>query len=377
MSRFSSTSFMLTAIETGSLHKYTRIDSFDIPRAIAIGLMIIIHTLMIYASPATLGQPLTKLLMLCGTAPGAPTFMFLMGIYFIYARPKNARYYLLRGLQLILLGYLLNISRFIIPVESILLLGYPVDVFSPWTPLLFFKNIDILQFAGLAFIMLTAIRSIIKRPVYILLIIASVTLIAPFLWGIHSGFTPLDWILDMLWGTGIYVTFPLFPWLVYPLAGYLFGQAVIHWQSNKTFFQASSLLGLLLFISGLALSSTNPSFHFGDYFRAGYGGTVAMLGFITFYVCSIELLYRQVGVKGRIKGIRYLSDNLTPLYFIHWTIIGWGMLSGYPDKLSLNSCFIAMILIGILSLIVLKGYHNFKENPFTIEGLSNHQNIST
>lgn len=369
--------FMLTRFEPESLHNNARLDSFDIPRAIAIGLMIILHTLMIYASPATLEQPLTKLLMLSGTAPGAPAFMFLMGFYFIYARPKNDRYYLLRGVQLFLLGYLLNILRFIMPVESILLLGISAEVFLPWTPLMFFKTIDILQFAGLALIILTAVRFTIKRPGYILFIIVTVTLISPLLWGIHSGFAALDWVLDMLWGTSIYVTFPLFPWLVYPLAGYLFGQAVINWQSSKTFFQASSLLGLLIFVTGLVWTSTNPGFHFGDYLRAGYGGTVAMLGFVTFYVCSIELLYRQVGIKGRIKGIGYLSDNLTPLYFIHWTIIGWGMLSGYPDKLSLNSCFMVMILVGISSLIVLKGYHNFKENEFTIEGLGNHQQIKS
>lgn len=91
-----------------------------------------------------------------------------------------------------------------------------------------------------------------------------------------------------------------------------------------------------------------------------------MLGFVVCYVSSIEILYRRIGLEGRIKGISYLSDNLTPLYFIHWTIIGWGMLSGYPDKLSLYNCFIVMIIVAILSLIVLKGYHNIKENDYTL-----------
>ncbi len=370
------TSFLFTTSEPDSLHNYTRIDSFDIPRAIAIGLMIIVHTLMFYASPTAMQEPLAKLLMLSGTAPGAPAFMFLMGFYFIYARPKDSRYYLKRGLQLILLGYLLNISRFLLPAGLILLFGIPVEVFAPWTPLTFFKNIDILQFAGLALIILTGIRAFIRRPIYILLLIIFIALIAPFLWGIHSGLAPLDWLLDMLWGKGIYVTFPLFPWLVYPLAGYVYGQALIAGQNNKSFFQVSSLLGLMVFIAGLLWSSTNPGFHFGNYLRAGYGGTTAMLGFVTCYVSSVELLCRRIGISGRIKFISYLSDNLTPLYFIHWTIIGWGMLSGYPDKLSLNSCLIVMLLVGVLSLLVLKGYHNAKENQLHIEGLSNNQNIA-
>lgn len=366
--------FLLKPFDHDSLHNYSRINSFDIPRAIAIGLMIIVHTLMMYASPATLQQPLTKLLMLSGTAPGAPTFMFLMGFYFIYARPKPIRYYLVRGLQLMLMGYLLNILRFLIPVEFILMLRVPVEVFAPWTPLLFFKTIDILQFAGLAMLIMTAIRCFSRRPVYILIIMAAVTLISPFLWGIHSGFAPLDWLLDLLWGTGIFVTFPLFPWLVYPLAGYFYGQAMINGQGQKAFFQTASLLGLLLFISGLGISSDNPAFHYGDYFRAGYGGIVCILGFITCYVSSVELLCRKIGVKSRIKGISYLSDNLTPLYFIHWIIIGWSMVSGYTDELSLSECILVMFAVAVLSLLVLEGWHHFRENEFSIEGLGNSHN---
>lgn len=372
---YESAAFLIKPLDPDSPHNYPRIDSFDIPRAIAIGLMIIVHTLMMYASPATLQQPLTKLLMLSGTAPGAPTFMFLMGFYFIYARPKPTLYYLRRGLQLFLLGYLLNILRFLLPAEFILLLRVPVEVFAPWTPLLFFKTIDILQFAGLAMILMTAIRRFSRRPGVILLIIAAATLVSPFLWGIHSGFAPLDWLLDLLWGTGIHVTFPLFPWLVYPLAGYLFGAALINQQGQKSFFRSSCLLGLFLYFAGMVISSANPAFHYGDYFRAGYGGTICMLGFITFYVSVVELLCRRIGVKGRIKGVSYLSDNLTELYFIHWIIIGWSMISGYTDKMSLASCFMVMIMVAVLSLLVLKGWHHFRENEFSIEGLGNTQSV--
>lgn len=374
MQGYPSAGFLLKPMDADSRLQYARVDAFDIPRAIAIGLMIIIHTLMMYASPATLQEPLAKVLMLLGTSPGAPTFMFLMGFYFIYARPKPWRYYLTRGVQLILLGYLLNILRFLVPAEFILALNVPVEVFTPWTPLLFFKNIDILQFAGLSLIILTAVRHYIKRPVYILLIMVSAALAAPYLWGINSGFAPLDWVLDLLWGDGIYVTFPLFPWLVYPLSGYFFGLALLHWHQHKAFFRRACLLGLSIYIAGLAISATNQAFHYGDYFRAGYGGTMVIIGFVTCYVSGVELICRRIGVKGRIKGVSYLSDNLTPLYFIHWIIIGWGMVSGYTDKLSLMNCFIVMILVGIASLLVLKGYHHVKENPFNIEGLSSQQN---
>lgn len=371
---FGTAGFLFKPVESDSFHNYPRIDSFDIPRAIAIALMVIVHTLMMYASPAALQQPMTKLLMLSGTAPGAPTFMFLMGFYFIYARPKPMRCYLVRGLQLILMGYLLNILRFLIPAEFILLLRVPAEVFAPWTPLLFFKTIDILQFAGLAMIIMTAIRCFCKRPVVILLIMAAVTLSSPFLWGIHSGMVPVDWLLDLLWGTDIFVTFPLFPWLVYPLAGYLFGLALISIQGQDTFFSSSCLLGLFLYITGMVISAANPTFHYGDYFRAGYGGTICMLGFVTCYISSVELLCRKIGVKGRIKGVSYLSDNLTELYFIHWIIIGWSMVSGYTDKLSLTECFFVMGVVAVLSLLVLKGWHYFRENEFTIEGLGNPQN---
>lgn len=353
-------SILLTPFDMDSPHSCQRIPSFDIPRAIAIGLMIMIHTLMFYANPATMQQPLTKFLMLFGTGPGAPTFMFLMGVYFVYASPKNSRYYIRRGLQLIGLGYLLNIMRFLIPVGVILLLEVPRKAFLPWTPLTFFKDIDILQFAGLALIIMTFIRSKLRRPIHTLVIIAVTALASPFLWGINTGFAPLDWVLDLLWGKNIYTVFPLFPWLVYPLAGYLFGQLMIKNNLNRSFFRKSCLAGLALYIGGMVLSSTNISFHYGDYFRAGYGGTAVMLGFAIFYVTGVELICRRLGVKKKIKVAAYLSDNLTSLYLIHWTVIGWLMITGMPHKLSLGMCFMVILLVGVLSISILIVYQDYR-----------------
>jgi len=352
--------FLLTPFDLDTLRNIPRIPSFDVPRAIAIGLMIMVHTLMFYASPATMKQPLTKFLMLIGTAPGAPTFMFLMGVYFIYASPKSTNYYIRRGLQLIALGYLLNVMRFLMPVGLILLFEVPKEVFLPWTPLTFFKDIDIFQFAGLALIIMTFIRTRLRRPIFTVAIIIMVSVTAPYLWGIKSGFAPLDWVLDLLWGKNIYTVFPLFPWLVYPLAGYLFGQLMITSGQSKSFLQKSCLLGFLLCIGGMVLSSTNTAFHYGDYFRAGYGGTTVMVGFAMFYVTGVELICRRLGVKKKIKIAAYLSDNLSALYMIHWTIIGWLMITGMPNQLSLGMCFLVMLLVAVLSLGILIVYRDYQ-----------------
>lgn len=352
--------FLLTPYDAETPRLYPQIPSFDVPRAIAIGLMIMIHTLMFYASPATMARPLTKLLMLFGTGPGAPTFMFLMGVYFIYARPKPTSYYVRRGLQLIALGYILNVLRFLIPVGVILFFEVPKEVFLPWTPLTFFKDIDILQFAGLALIIMAYIRRRLHRPVFLLALIVISALAAPHLWGLKSGFTPLDWILELLWGKNIYTVFPFFPWIVYPLTGYLFGQLMISNDLSTTFFRKACLFGFLLYISGMLISSTDPAFHYGDYFRAGYGGTLVMIGFAMFYVSGVELICRRIGVQKKIKIAAYLSDNLTALYIIHWTIIGWLMISGAPNKLSLGMCFLFMLLVAVLSLGVLIVYRDYQ-----------------
>jgi len=354
-------SFLLSPYDPDTPRAYPRIPSFDLPRAIAIGLMIMIHTLMFYASPTTMGRPLTRLLMLFGTAPGAPTFMFLMGVYFIYARPKSTDYYVRRGLQLIALGYLLNVLRFLVPVGMILLFEVPKEIFLPWTPLTFFKDIDILQFAGLTMIIMAFIRAKLRRPLYTLIIIAVVALAAPHLWGVTSGMAALDWVLDLLWGKNMYTVFPLFPWLAYPLAGYLFGQLMIANEQSRVFFRKACLLGFILYLGGMAISSTNPAFHYGDYFRAGYGGITVMLGFAIFYVTGVELICRRLGVQKKIKIAAYLSDNLTALYIIHWTIIGWLMLTGAPKKLSLSMCFLFMLLVGVLSLGILIVYRDYQE----------------
>ena len=47
----------------------------------------------------------------------------------------------------------------------------------------------------------------------------AIALAAPHLWGIGVGWWPADAVLRSLWGTGDLVSFPLFPWLAYGLAG--------------------------------------------------------------------------------------------------------------------------------------------------------------
>lgn len=352
----SSPGFLLTPFAVDPQRRYMRLASLDIIRCLAILAMIILHSLMIYASPATLKQPIALFIMLCGTAPGAPTFMFIMGLLFVYSHPQNMPYYLIRGLKLVLLGYLLSLLRFILPTELAQYLGASADLWLPWTRELFFRNVDILQFAGIALGLLTLVRHFVRRPIFVMLLLIAVIMISPYLWGIKSGLAPLDWILDLLWGNGFHVSFPLFPWLVYPLAGYIFGQWLIVSNGTSAFFTAARSIGGLIFIGGVAWGLTNIGFHFGDYYRAGYGGTIAMIGFAILYVSTVELVCRRAGISGRIGMVSFLSDNLTSLYMIHWIIIGWGMLSGLPHRLSLSGCLAVIAVVSLLSYSVLVGY---------------------
>ena len=98
-----------------------RLLSLDIARGLAVIFMIMQHSMIIYGSPEATSTFLGEIIVLLGTAPAAPVFMVLMGIFFIYSR-KDFKSKLLRGFSLLMLGYILNFVRFTLPVSIALFL---------------------------------------------------------------------------------------------------------------------------------------------------------------------------------------------------------------------------------------------------------------
>jgi hypothetical protein len=238
-----------------------------------------------------------------------------------------------RGVKIFIAGVLLNIARFVIPA----IIGYYIDhTFidqfmieenkGDFLILLTFQ-VDILLFAGIAYMLIVYILrlDVQKFPVIIFFVVA---IVSPFLWGINSGFFVIDILLQMLWGTSEYVFFPLFPWLCFPLLGawicdyfqILNGSELEHLTGKKI-----GLVGGFLFVLGVIISGFDIEFHIGDYYRSGPGAIFLYSGFILIWILILKKTIHKINERFKRLMI-FISKNLTSIYCIHWTILGWLLL---------------------------------------------------
>ncbi|QDT39282.1 heparan-alpha-glucosaminide N-acetyltransferase domain-containing protein [Stratiformator vulcanicus] len=223
-----------------------RYASIDILRALAIFVMVFVH----------FGENLSGVVMPFAGF-GAPLFAFLSGVsYYLWTRGQFSRgksesevskISVRRGLFVFGVGIAFNI-----------LVWLPEDTF----------NWDVLTFIGVGLVVLNFVRRI-PKEVIIMMAVASV-LISPILrliidynsyWA-NGYFDPDLTLSDIFIGFGIAGYFPVFPWLAFPLLGYVSSQHLFsrEEEAEQSRSQSHYLVatgGLLALTAGL-LIQTRP-----------------------------------------------------------------------------------------------------------------------
>jgi len=168
-----------------------RIEYIDFVRGLAILFMILQHAMIFYAVDGGESSLLAGIVLLLGTAPAAPVFMIIMGIFFMKVRNKGVLYGLSRGIKLFVLGYVLNFFRFFIPltIGASTGLSFPNPIRAD--PLLY--SVDILQMAGMSMIIMTLIKNFLPLNYFWVVIVILIACISPLTWGLAKSY------LENLW----------------------------------------------------------------------------------------------------------------------------------------------------------------------------------
>jgi len=318
-----------------SVREKKRIYYLDILRGLAVLFMVMQHSILMleYTGGNNTGV-IGTILIILGTAPAAPVFMFVMGVFIMKSKAGHWSF-VRRGLKLLFAGYVLNFIRFSIPMlldgnleESIKMLFY----------------VDIFQLAGVFFITAILFRKLANNLYFTPLFILAVLSISPYLWGLP----PEMPITNLLWGTGETVSFPYFPWCVYPLLGMYLSKYVCHSYIEKRHRKIIVLSAIVLGTVGFFILEMFP---YLDYERFGLGASMAMIAFVLIYMIIIERTTNLLDLtpKNRIIGLVVSwSTNITNIYWVSWIlftiialIIGF---NGFNDMIS--------GLIGILVMIM-------------------------
>ncbi len=311
--------------------------------------MVLIHVMETYGRPDVQAGAMGKVLLFLGQAPAAPVFMFLMGIGVTLTSTPSSMYFLKRGGQLFLLGYALNFLRGTLPLWIALQEGnVTVEEAAPYTPLSELLVGDIFQFAGAALPVCGLIYFWRVSPYVVLSMGLAIAFLSPALWGLKAGVAWLDWILALLWGDGMGICFPVFPWIVFPLFGAALGMLAQARGATSDILRPYFGWGVGLLGFGLALLTVFPQLGSERYARSGPGSLLWMCGFVIVWIRVCAALVQVVKTHALVDLLYFWSERVARFYFIHWVLLGWGI--GLFGAESSDELTVALLAIGALFL---------------------------
>jgi len=322
-----------------------RIFYLDFMRGLAVFFMILQHAIIIHERTSGEGNTiLGNLFVILGTAPAAPVFIFIMGVFFIKSK-KPLKQNILRGLKLFAFGYILNLLRFTIPL---LLIGAP---FEPnQDPISLFFTVDIFQLCGLSLIIFSGLKKYSENPYILPSLILVILIVSPYLWGINKDIL----VFEPLWGISENIDFPLFPWSIYFLLGMYFSKYFYEENLQRNLKRRLILISITLGFIGLI---TLPLFPIGDYYRSGLSVHFLMMSFILLWLVFSDYLIAKLNNKNPNKAlgiIYYWSKKVTPIYILQWLLFGWSILILGAHQFSAPMAIIIGFAILIITELLIK-----------------------
>jgi uncharacterized membrane protein len=290
----------------------------DLLKGLAALFMVQIHITELFIDTAGRESLFGKTSLFLGGPFAAVVFMLVMG-YFIARNKSTVAQNMFRGVKIFILGFLLNFGLNFHLFLKIRFADWP------YNPLEYLFGVDILYLAGMSIMVLAGLKSLKKGQeiVELILLIAVIAL---------TGYMNLKltadnhyYILPFIAGNYSWSYFPLFPWLAYPLAGFIFARyepkIKLFSESNKT---ASNILvslvaaGVLLY----AKQGINTTIYLPAYYHHTFLFILWAIGLSALWALSLRFVLKLFPGTAVANFFCYIGKNITLFYVIQWLIIG-------------------------------------------------------
>ncbi len=319
----------------------------DLLKGIAILFMIQVHIMELFIDYAGQSSPVGRASLFLGGPFTAMVFMMVMG-YFVAASRKSFKQNLFRGVRLFALGFLLNVG---LNFHLLLKIKYAGWQYNPFE---YIFGVDILYLAGLSIIILAVIKEFpekLQAPVSFGLLF--VVLLLTDRMNSWLTLSERNYVTPFIGGTYSWSYFPLFPWLAYPLAGYLFffsenriKQFILH----RKIVAASAFV----FIAIVVLYFSKTGFYTTINLPAYYHHT------IKFGVWALGMLVVWIGIfyvvtkfqASKVENLlAWMGKNITLIYMVQWLIIG-NLATAIYQTQALNRFPLWLVGILVVTLVL-------------------------
>ena len=292
---------------------------------------------------------------------GASAFMICMGIGIAYAKSKDPKAYLQRGISLLIIGQVLNLFRYALPYG----IGYLVTGEEASRKLVFLVfSSDIMQFAGLTFLVL-ALLAYLRLSELMIFAVSVVLNVSGMLLSlkVDTGIYALDQLTGLFVFTTSESYFPFFNWFIYPAFGILFGSILKRVTDKKKFYlyllMPTGILTAVYYVVSLCVDQ--PFFvslkDAKNFSSVGFFDAVMQLFVVTFLI-SLAFFVTGVMPEKAEKAVRFVSGNINRFYCVQWTVIVCiavilsSIFEGSPAK-SAWACYgLALFVIAVTWLLV-------------------------
>lgn len=341
----------------------------DLAKCLAIFFMIFLHCYFVQAGfNNTISEPMSKIIgHLLGGPFAAPVFMFSMGVGMVYSRNQEPGYMITRGIKLMLLGVVVNVGEFILPHFLAGKLLGEWDIFPIAGGLLLFC-IDILAFAGMAFILIGLLRKLKLSAKQIVIVAIVLSVAGSFLRLTDFGSNVSNLIAGYFIGSaGGFTAFPLFNWFIFPAAGLVFGEYYIRCNNKKKLLSLWPL-GLLISLAYFITSWFLPKGFLSETHMYYFLTTIDVVFCLICIYGVIGLCYVITGLlsdsakqfimrtSGNVNAIYVVQWFLIPLTYIFVTFFNRDIVYGDP----------ALVILGLIEFAAATGiaavYKKFKKN---------------
>ena len=290
----------------------------DLLKGFAVFLIVPVHILETFIDFPGRESVFGKTLLFLGGPIAVPVFMIIMG-YFVAKNEKPFAVNFLRGIKVFAVGFLLNIGLNFHLLLKIRFADWP------YNPLEYLFGVDILYLAGMSIIVLAGLKSLKKgKTTVALMLLVAVTALTGFM-NLKLTGNNHHYILPFIAGNYSWSYFPLFPWLAYPLAGFIFAlhepKIKLITESNKT---ATAILisivaaGVLIY----AKQGINTTVYLPAYYHHTFLFVLWAIGLSALWAISIKFVVKLFPEMFVTNFFCYIGKHITLFYVIQWLIIG-------------------------------------------------------
>lgn len=290
----------------------------DLLKGFAVFLIVPVHILETFIDFPGRESFFGKTLLLLGGPIAVPIFMMVMG-YFVALNKKSRTINIRRGALIFLLGILLNIG-----LNFHLLLKIYIEAW-PFDPLQYIFGVDIFFLAGLSIIILSFLKTIKRGQQWIVLgLIILVSGLTSYMNEIIV-LSDRNYILPLIGGQYSWSYFPIFPWLAYPLVGFLFQkkEPLIRKliSTHKTISKALVIFILILVVS-FSRYGIETTIQLSEYYHHTFPFFLWTMGVDIIWILILWQVVKRFAEFPILIFLRWLGENITVFYVIQWLIIG-------------------------------------------------------